>query len=66
MLTVFASQASLIVANALLLNELQVDNKRLHERLEQYRFGEIVGTSAADAGRCSARSRRSRRPTSRC
>ena len=44
-LTVFASQASLIIANALLLNELRVDNKRLNERLEQYRFGEIVGTS---------------------
>jgi len=44
-LTVFSSQASLIVANALLLNELRVDNKRLNERLEQYRFGEIVGTS---------------------
>jgi len=35
----------LIVANALLLNELRVDNKRLSDRLEQYRFGEIVGTS---------------------
>jgi transcriptional regulator with GAF, ATPase, and Fis domain len=44
-LTVFSSQASLIVANALLLNELRVDNRRLNERLEQYRFGEIVGTS---------------------
>jgi transcriptional regulator with GAF, ATPase, and Fis domain len=44
-LTVFSSQASLIVANALLMNELKVDNKRLHDRLEQYRFGEIVGTS---------------------
>jgi transcriptional regulator with GAF, ATPase, and Fis domain len=44
-LTVFASQASLIVANALLMNELRIDNRRLHERLEQYRFGEIVGTS---------------------
>jgi transcriptional regulator with GAF, ATPase, and Fis domain len=44
-LTVFASQAALIVANALSLNELRVDNKRLHERLEQQRFGEIVGTS---------------------
>ena len=44
-LTVFASQAALIVANALLLDELRVDNKRLHDRLEQYRFGEIVGTS---------------------
>ncbi len=45
-LTVFAAQASLIVANALLLNELQVDNKKLAERLEAVRFGEIVGTSA--------------------
>jgi transcriptional regulator with GAF, ATPase, and Fis domain len=44
-LTVFASQAALIVANALLLNELRHDNRRLNERLEQYRFGEIVGTS---------------------
>jgi transcriptional regulator with GAF, ATPase, and Fis domain len=44
-LSVFASQASLIVANALLLNELKIDNKRLHDRLEAYRFGEIVGTS---------------------
>jgi transcriptional regulator with GAF, ATPase, and Fis domain len=44
-LSVFASQASLIVANALMMNELKVDNKRLNDRLEQYRFGEIVGTS---------------------
>jgi len=44
-LTVFASQAALIVANALHMNELKHDNRRLNERLEQYRFGEIVGTS---------------------
>ncbi|HUQ04417.1 MAG TPA: sigma 54-interacting transcriptional regulator [Kofleriaceae bacterium] len=44
-LTVFSSQASLIIANAMLLDELRVDNRRLHERLEQFRFGEIVGTS---------------------
>jgi transcriptional regulator with GAF, ATPase, and Fis domain len=44
-LTVFASQAALIVANALLVNELRLDNKRLNERLELQRFGEIVGTS---------------------
>jgi transcriptional regulator with GAF, ATPase, and Fis domain len=44
-LTVFASQAALIVANALHMNELRHDNRRLNERLEQYRFGEIVGTS---------------------
>ena len=45
-LTVFAAQASLIVTNALLLDELRVDNRKLSERLEQVRFGEIVGTSA--------------------
>jgi transcriptional regulator with GAF, ATPase, and Fis domain len=44
-LTVFSSQASLIVANAMLLDELRVDNKRLSEKLEATRFGEIVGTS---------------------
>jgi transcriptional regulator with GAF, ATPase, and Fis domain len=44
-LTVFAAQASLIVANALLLNELRFENKRLGERLEAQHFGEIVGTS---------------------
>ncbi len=46
-LTVFASQASLIISNALLMNELIIDNRELHERLEQLRFGEIVGTSPA-------------------
>jgi transcriptional regulator with GAF, ATPase, and Fis domain len=44
-LTVFASQAALILSNALLLNELRHDNTRLNDRLETYRFGEIVGTS---------------------
>ncbi len=46
-LAVFASQASLIVSNALLLNELKIDNQRMHEALEQIRFGEIIGTSRA-------------------
>ncbi len=44
-LTVFAAQASLIIANAILLNELRLDNRTLAERLEAVRFGEIVGTS---------------------
>ncbi|MCG8417793.1 MAG: sigma 54-interacting transcriptional regulator [Proteobacteria bacterium] len=44
--TVFAAQASLIVANAMLLDQLRVDNRQLRGRLEQARFGEIVGTSA--------------------
>ena len=45
-LTVFSAQASLIVSNALLLNDLRLDNRQLHQRLEVIRFGEIVGTSA--------------------
>jgi len=44
-LTIFAAQASLIVKAALALNELRYDNRSLQERLEQIRFGEIVGTS---------------------
>lgn len=46
-LTVFAAQASLIISNALLLNNLKLDNKHLSERLESIRFGEIIGTSKA-------------------
>jgi transcriptional regulator with GAF, ATPase, and Fis domain len=44
-LNVFAAQASLIVSNALLLHELKIDNKVLSERLEQIRFGDIIGSS---------------------
>ena len=44
-LTVFAAQASLIITNALLLDQLRVDNQSLRGRLEGMRFGEIVGTS---------------------
>ncbi|RMH42291.1 MAG: GAF domain-containing protein [Deltaproteobacteria bacterium] len=46
-LTVFAAQAALIVANALLVDELRHDNRALHEQLEQMRFGDIVGASPA-------------------
>ncbi|HKA90183.1 MAG TPA: sigma 54-interacting transcriptional regulator [Haliangiales bacterium] len=45
--TVFAAQASLIIRNALLMSELELDNRALHEQLEQRRFGEIVGASPA-------------------
>jgi transcriptional regulator with GAF, ATPase, and Fis domain len=44
-LTIFASQASLLLRNALLVNELQLDNKSLHDRIERMRFGEILGSS---------------------
>jgi transcriptional regulator with GAF, ATPase, and Fis domain len=44
-LTVFASQASLLVRNALLVNDLRLDNRSLQNRIEQIRFGEILGSS---------------------
>jgi transcriptional regulator with GAF, ATPase, and Fis domain len=44
-LSVFAAQAALLVRNALLVNELQLDNRSLQKRIEQIRFGEILGSS---------------------
>src|SRR6266478_709074 len=44
-LTIFASQASLLIRNALLVNELQLDKRSLEERMERMRFGEILGSS---------------------
>jgi transcriptional regulator with GAF, ATPase, and Fis domain len=46
-LTIFAAQASLIIRNALLVNELKLDNKLLAEQLQQMRFGDIIGSCAA-------------------
>ncbi len=46
-LTVFAAQASLIIRNALLVNELQFDNRLLSEELEQLRYGSIIGSCPA-------------------
>ena len=46
-LTIFAAQASLLVRNALLGNELQLDKRSLQERIERMRFGEILGSSPA-------------------
>jgi transcriptional regulator with GAF, ATPase, and Fis domain len=45
LLTIFAAQASLLVRNALLVNELQLDNRSLQERIERMRFGEILGSA---------------------
>ncbi|MBW2700994.1 MAG: sigma 54-interacting transcriptional regulator [Deltaproteobacteria bacterium] len=45
-LKVFASQASLLVQNALLVDELRLDNRELNERLERMRFGDIIGACA--------------------
>jgi len=45
LLSIFAAQASLIIRNALMVNELSLDKRSLLEHLERMRFGEIVGSS---------------------
>ena len=44
LLTVWASQASLILHNALLLNELQIDNNKLREKLKAKDSSRIIGS----------------------
>ncbi len=46
LLEIFAGQAALLIQNALLVNELKLDRRELQERIEQLRFGSMVGTSA--------------------
>jgi transcriptional regulator with GAF, ATPase, and Fis domain len=43
LLTVFASQASLILQNAMLLSALRADKEKLSAELSDKRFGEIIG-----------------------
>lgn len=45
--TVFASQAALLIRNALLLNALRSDNASLRQALEDKRFGDIIGSAAS-------------------
>ena len=47
LLTIFAAQASLLVRNAMLMNELRRDNHELRQQLAQGRYGEVLG--ACDA-----------------
>ena len=47
MLETLAAQASLIVANAMLVNELRLDNEVLKDRLKEKRFGSIIGACTA-------------------
>ncbi|GMV40494.1 MAG: sigma-54-dependent Fis family transcriptional regulator [Myxococcales bacterium] len=47
LLKVFASQAALIVRNALLLDELELSNRKLRQDLETIHFGEIIGACAS-------------------
>jgi transcriptional regulator with GAF, ATPase, and Fis domain len=46
LLKVYASQASLVVYHALLLNQLRVDNHALRKQLQAGTHGEIIGSSA--------------------
>ncbi|MFL5318781.1 MAG: sigma 54-interacting transcriptional regulator [Myxococcaceae bacterium] len=43
MLTVFAAEASLIIQNAMLVNDLKLDNTALRKQVEDNRFGDIIG-----------------------
>lgn len=43
-LTVFSAQASLLLQNALLVNELELDNQKLHARLEEMKSSGIIGS----------------------
>jgi transcriptional regulator with GAF, ATPase, and Fis domain len=43
-LSIFASQASLILQSALVLDQLKSDRDRLKERLDVRRFGDIIGS----------------------
>jgi transcriptional regulator with PAS, ATPase and Fis domain len=47
LLTIFAAQASLLLRNALLVNELKLDNRELRKQLDESRYGEILGACAA-------------------
>ena len=47
MVSVFASQAGLLIKNALLINELTLRKEELEQELEEIRFGEIIGACQA-------------------
>jgi transcriptional regulator with GAF, ATPase, and Fis domain len=47
MLTIYASQASLILQNAMLLSALRADKEKLAQELSDKRFGEIIGSCAS-------------------
>ena len=46
-LTIFAAQASLLLQNAMLVNELKLENTELQKKLEDQTYGDIVGACAS-------------------
>ena len=46
-LEIFAAQGALLIQNALLLNEMKLEQRELKTRLEERRFGLMVGSSDA-------------------
>jgi transcriptional regulator with GAF, ATPase, and Fis domain/pSer/pThr/pTyr-binding forkhead associated (FHA) protein len=44
-LTVFAAQASLLLQNAMLLDQLRTDREQLEEQLHEKTFGDLIGTN---------------------
>ncbi len=42
-LTIFSAQASLLLQNALLVNDLKLENTELKNRLEEHTYGDIIG-----------------------
>ncbi len=47
LLSIFAAKLSLLLSNAILLNNLRTDCNRLQQKLNERRFGSIVGSSEA-------------------
>ncbi len=42
-LTIFAAQASLLLQNAMLVNDLKIENLELKKKAEEQQYGEIIG-----------------------
>jgi len=43
--TVFATQAAMVLRNAILINELQLSNQSLTQQIERMNFGSLIGAS---------------------
>lgn len=47
LLEIFASQLALLIANAILVNDIREDNRQLQAQLRERRFGSLIGASSA-------------------